>query len=508
MITDKAFRAGLVRVMPLSIWAFTAIGLLCRLIEIGYSYGGDDFVVLAGLGNSLTTTISWASRINYGPLYFSLLKMFTYVGQGEVITRLLSILCGVLCIPVLYLLSSRLFGTSVGLTAAAILAFSPFHLDQALQLKPATLLALETLVSVYCLIRWIEERRSSWLVGCVLVNVVALYTHYFALFLILFENVAFVIFAWRGQEWHNLRTWALAQASTLVLFAPWATVMLDQITTGRIVGLVPKSSLIFALPELALTFTTGYTAIRFTTITVSKEFLWQDVFANIPVLALWLAAFLPSTVFGLIATIRQREKGLLLLLFLACTLVLPFALVFFPSIGVFSPKLVIGASTGYYLLLALGLVRSPHRKLVVSLVSMIVLLTTYSLLNYYLRDTEFGRRENFRGLIEYVVANEREGDLLVAGSGTQGVQYYLRPYANELVPIYMSPWGNASTQTILDKSIPTAQRVWLVYRVREDSDPNGPWIQVQNRLKRLYRLEQERRFNPALVLYLYERPVL
>lgn len=507
MITVKAWQGRLAAVTPLLLWVVTAISLLIRLVEIDYSYGGDDFIVLSGLGNSLSATVSWAAGINYAPLYFSLLKLFTYAGQSEIIARLLSVLFGVLSVPVLYLLGARLFGTKVGIVAAVLLAFSPFHLDQALQLKPATLLTLETLVSVYCLIRWIEERRLSWLVGCVLVNVLALYTHYFALFLILFENVAFVIFAWRGQEWHNLRTWALAQASTLVLFAPWAKVMLDQITTGRIVGLVPRSSLIFALPELALTFTTGYTAVWFTQITANKRFVWEEIFENTPVLVLWLTAFLPSTVLGLIATIRQREKGLLLLLFLACTLVLPFALVFFPSIGVFSPKLVIGASTGYYLLLALGLVRSPHRKVVVSLMSLIVLLTSYSLFNYYLRDTEFGRRENFRGLVEYVVANERKGDLLVAGSGTQGVQYYLRPYANELVPIYMSPWGNASTQTILEESIPTAQRVWLVYRVREDSDPNGPWIQVQNRLMQLYRLEQERRFNPSLVLYLYERPV-
>lgn len=73
--------------------------------------------------------LSRVATDNYPPLHNVMLWGVMKLGGGsEVMLRLPSALCGILAVWLLYLLGKTLFSRWTGLTAAALLALSPFHL--------------------------------------------------------------------------------------------------------------------------------------------------------------------------------------------------------------------------------------------------------------------------------------------------------------------------------------------------------------------------------------------
>ena len=91
------------------------------------------------------------------PLYFILLKMWTAMfGSGEFGVRSLSALASTGCIPLIYLLGAELGGVTVGVVAAALLAFSPVQLYFAHEARAYALLPLFVLVAMIGLCRFLR----------------------------------------------------------------------------------------------------------------------------------------------------------------------------------------------------------------------------------------------------------------------------------------------------------------------------------------------------------------
>ena len=500
----KKMHSRIVQLSPRQVLlVIVSIGLILRLSEIGYSYSSDDFSILKGLGYSFADAISWAAKINYVPAYFVLLKALTNFGTDEVITRIPGVLFSVLSIPILFSLSNSLFDYKVGLLSAAFLAFSPFHIDQSLQLKPMTTLAFLTLGSLYSFMQWKESRKVIWLIGCVFSNAIALYTHYFAVFFLLFENVVFLAIA-SFRNWRSYRDWLLAQAATAIAFIPWGFVFFDQVTTGRLTGLVPDISALFAIPELALTFTLGYTAVMFSEVSIAKEFLWGEVLANLPLITIWCIAFIPVTILALAMLTRNKGKGRLILLFLVFTLIIPYGVGLLSFVRVFSPKLVISASLGYYLMLSLWLIRSPKRRIALFFGSMIILLTGYSLVNFYFRETEFGRRANYSGLTNYI-ENYASEDAAIGTGHPEAINWY---YSGDLTISHFSisslgKLAQVEEEERLLSAFGAHSQVWFAEITRSKS--NSAQTRALNWLGENYEQVEEVRFNPLLVLRKFQR---
>jgi uncharacterized membrane protein len=484
-----------------------ALGSVLRIANASYSYNGDEFLILRAVSGTLVETLQWAADVAYFPLHVGLLHFWIrLVGNSEIATRMLSVLFSVMAIPALYGITNFLFERRVALVSAFILAISPFHIEQAQQLKPYALLALLSLLSAYFALKWMDEpnRKGYWL-GYILASVLGMYSHPFFAYTVLALCVYFLVRWWERGNCGDVTAWVLAQGLTVLLFTPWLLVWLNQL--HYVAKLAPAMSPLTAPVELALTFTLGYSAFSLTQITISKVPILADVLANLPLLIFSGATFATATLGGFVLAVREGPKGYFPVILLAVPVGVSYLVALTPQFNPWAAKYLISSSIGLYILLAVAVIRLLPRWFGVLLGIILLSLNIYSLNNFYFHDRKFGRRENFRGLVEYVVANHRQGDLIVSGSGAQGVQYYIENRTSGITPVYMSPWGNTPVQTILNDFVPSAQRVWLVCRVREDSYPNGPWIQFQNRLKQLYKLEQRERFNPALVLYLYERTV-
>jgi mannosyltransferase len=480
--------------------ACTLLGLVLRLGQLGYSYGSDDFQNVPALSGSLPSMWGWIVHGNYLPVYWLMSHAWSTLGQGEGFMRIPGIVFGVLLIPAIYILGRQLFSQRVGLVAAFLTSISPFMIEQSSQIKPHTLIALLAGLLTLFTLGWLRTTKKAYLAAYTAGGIIGMYTHYHIALILLALNIYAAIFLIKNGS-RRLWPWGLAQVVVALAFIPWLPIALKQASVP-----VGPANLFTALPELAITFSVGYSAIKFTTLSIDKVIPLADVLNNIPMMTVLLLVYAPAAVIGIWQALKAGFKGYILLLGLFIPIVGALCLSFYIP-GMITAKYLIGSAVFYYLLLAVAGVGRSRSRLGIILLAGMILLNGYSLFNYYFRDTEYGRKENFRGLVDYVLTNEQEGDVLVAGAGIDGVEYYLPQSATALGPVYITELDNASSQTSMDKSLQGAQRVWLVNRIREDSDPTGPWKSAHSRLEQLFRLEREKRFNPMLVLYLYDRIV-
>ncbi len=172
------------------------------------------------------------------PLYFILLHfLLALAGSSEFVIRFLSVACGVLLVPLSYAFGTRLLGRRVGLWAAVIAALSPLYLWYSQEARSYTMLVFLTLFSNYSLLRlwqWTSQPRAGrkrialWVSAYLLFAIGSIFTHYGALFILLFQWVTVLGLA----VWH--RRWALLGllgVASLVV-APLIPFMAGRLQTG------------------------------------------------------------------------------------------------------------------------------------------------------------------------------------------------------------------------------------------------------------------------------------
>jgi mannosyltransferase len=194
----------------------------------------------------------WTANDIQPPLYYYLFWLWVRLaGTSEYALRFPSVFFGVLTLPLLWVTARRLFGMRAAWLAALLLALSPLHVYYAQEARMYTLLTFLGLLSSYLLLRLLNSQstnlRSPHLWSYVLTVVAALYTHYFAFFL-LAAHILYVLYK-GGQQIRSSRplkphastsasastststltlTLALALISILLLYLPWLPFLLTR----------------------------------------------------------------------------------------------------------------------------------------------------------------------------------------------------------------------------------------------------------------------------------------
>jgi len=133
------------------------------------------------------------------PLYYVLLQVWTtFAGKGAVAARLLSVTIGVATIPLMYALTHRLFNARVALVAALIFALAPLHVYYSQEVRMYGLVTLLGLVSLYLFVRLLamtpgEPRTALVALAYISVTTAALYTQYYAAFIVVFEIAVWLV---------------------------------------------------------------------------------------------------------------------------------------------------------------------------------------------------------------------------------------------------------------------------------------------------------------------------
>jgi 4-amino-4-deoxy-L-arabinose transferase-like glycosyltransferase len=220
--------AAWVKSRPVLIWIVpvTTVALVLRLARLGFQplwwdEGWSLYFATSDPGAVLRLT---AVDI-HPPLYYLLLHLWiSLFGPGPASVRLLSVLIGVAAVPLIYLVGRWLFDHKTALVAALLLAVSPFHIYYSQEVRMYGLVTLLGLATCY----FACVRRSwAWL-GYVLAATAALYTQYYAAFLILALNLVVLFWLWARsrripgyQAGRDLFSWLAAQVAVVALYLPW-----------------------------------------------------------------------------------------------------------------------------------------------------------------------------------------------------------------------------------------------------------------------------------------------
>lgn len=159
--------------------------------------------------------IIWHSELNMA-LYYLLLRGWIHLGQSEGTIRALGVIFSAATVPVVYGLGSRLFDRGSGLIAAFLLAIHPYHVMLAQRARSYPLVVLLVSLSSLCFVQAVRRPTSTrWLFYAV-VSAAAVYSHFFAILVILTQLVSLVTLRTTVVPWRSMLC-ALALLAALLL---------------------------------------------------------------------------------------------------------------------------------------------------------------------------------------------------------------------------------------------------------------------------------------------------
>src|SRR5215469_13212805 len=136
-----------------------ALGALLRLRALSAkSFWLDEIasVVIARMPDGFFWHWLWTQEGNMA-LYYVMLRPWLGIHMGEGTVRLLSVLPGIVSLPVMYLLSKQLFGRGAGLLASLLLALSTCAVVYSQEARAYSWLLFSVIVSTYFFARLIAQ---------------------------------------------------------------------------------------------------------------------------------------------------------------------------------------------------------------------------------------------------------------------------------------------------------------------------------------------------------------
>jgi 4-amino-4-deoxy-L-arabinose transferase-like glycosyltransferase len=171
-----------------SVWLalFMLIGFALRVQQLNFQpLWGDEGWSFYFAAQPVPQLIALTAIDIHPPLYYLLLKgWLTVTGFSPESARFLSVLSGTLLIPVLGNLGRRLFDRRVGAATAAVVAVMPLAVYYSQEVRMYGLVTLLAAVSTYSFTR---INQSKWRVVYIAATTAAMYTMYYAAFVVLFQ---------------------------------------------------------------------------------------------------------------------------------------------------------------------------------------------------------------------------------------------------------------------------------------------------------------------------------
>jgi 4-amino-4-deoxy-L-arabinose transferase-like glycosyltransferase len=176
--------------IALVVLSIILVGFFLRCYDLnGEALWTDEMVTLIHLRQEGTGSLV-DSVVYYElmpPGYFLFMDIWRDVfGESEFSLRMVSVLFDVLSILLIYLIGAKLFGRKVGLLSAILLATSMLQIVYAQEARPYAMFGALVLLSTYLFLLLIDPEKAKWrkllFFGYILVNTIAIYVNYMAVF--------------------------------------------------------------------------------------------------------------------------------------------------------------------------------------------------------------------------------------------------------------------------------------------------------------------------------------
>lgn len=467
---------------------------------------------------------------NHVPLYFLAVRLWAILGHTVFNHRFFSVIWGMVGVALTYRVGRTVAGTRVGLTAAFLIAISPFHVWYSQETRMYTMVSTCVLLGNWFLLRLLRrDRRADWL-GYGLSMLVAVYTHYLAAFALLAHYV-FLSLRYRTLKRVFIK-WLFYAGAVVLVFGIWVAVMMFQggFASAPIGWIAPAR---WYEPLLTLLVLSAGP-----TIDPGQAFVYLSLV--VCVLAIGLSV-VRATRYGMAAELAeagpadplgQRKEWIRHSIELLVTwLFVPILALWAISLdlpipqkrSIYVDRYLIVSLPAFVLLVACGLVYAARRWRSVrpDIVGIVVLLALsgYGLANLYW-DPQYAR-DDWRAALAYLeMARETEDVLLLRPSHTLLLAYYAR----ESIPYQEFPFlfYEEEQEAFLRQEMPSrmqdiareAPRAWLISSVENTNAHGFPQQRnadlltiveldpIKGWLDERYDVLEERRF-PGIVLSLY-----
>lgn len=260
------------RLLPLEMLLLLAITLLAwglRLYRLdAQSLWYDEGVTASLAQRSLVDLTQWTARDIQPPLYYYLVWGWGQLaGWSEWSLRFVSVWWGVLTIPLLAVLVRHLTRQRLAVPVVALLtALHPLLVYYSQEARMYTMLVSLGVLAAYGLLR-AGEPGSTWRLWLVyaLVATAAVYTHYFAFFLLLALGLAFLTDLLTNRRLCNPNQRLLGYLAThlaiVLLYLVWLGALLQQLI-GDTSYWQGRLKIWEALRSVAVRFTSGETVLE------------------------------------------------------------------------------------------------------------------------------------------------------------------------------------------------------------------------------------------------------
>ena len=349
------------------------LGLFLRCYALDdYSFWLDEVNTIKLTTGDVPKIFTAKSHTNPPLLYLLLRPWLNLFGDTEVDARAFSILWGVLSIPFLGVLGAYLYDRRTGILAAFLLAVMVFPVHYSREVRPYTLFLFTTIGSFYFFLRvFSKEATKRSICGYVLFTIAMLYTHNYALFTLLAQNL-FVVVSYRKQRSTLLR-WVLIQSAILLLYIPWLYFLYHKVLNVVNEGFwIPRPRIRSALN----TFRT------FSMYMLQPWLLWFYV-----ILALFGSIDRKNASVDSENTFSFPHRGTLLLLWVGCPIVLPIMISQFMS-PIYWARFTFCVVPAFYMLVARGVLKLNRSLLRNLALVLIAVISAFSLYNYYTATNE------------------------------------------------------------------------------------------------------------------------
>ena len=217
--------------------AVLALAATLRLIGLGEeSFWFDEGYTVAFVSLPFIKMLKcMPAHEPHPPLYFIIMKLWSYLGVSEVLLRFPSVICGVVTVWVLWLLVRENWGTTPAFAAALLCATSGITIWYSQEARMYSLVLLLAAFSMKYFLRFLSPSRppeKSDSAGLVVITAALVYTHNVAV-LLLAAQVLFMC-AWGAVNRKNpgpvarFKKWGLSQCALLITLVPWVSLFVIQ----------------------------------------------------------------------------------------------------------------------------------------------------------------------------------------------------------------------------------------------------------------------------------------
>jgi len=162
------------------------------------------------------------------PLYFFALKLFvTIFGLNNLTLRLFSVLGILATIVLVYRIGQKVFGKSGALYCCLLIISLPMLAEYAHEARMYTWGSFAVTGTFLFASRFLLSNKQSDLIWCMVLSLLAAYTHYYALLAVFWANVFVSIFLFIRRN-NQFRIHLIYSLIAFILYVPWFTTVLGQ----------------------------------------------------------------------------------------------------------------------------------------------------------------------------------------------------------------------------------------------------------------------------------------